>query len=195
MSLTDAAACFADRAITLQQLRAIAPHAPGSHLDFINAAMAAHEVNTPRRQAAFLAQVMFECNQGREFVEEASGAAYEGRRDLGNTQPGDGPRFKGRGAIQLTGRTNYTRASGALGVDFVAHPDWAAEPRWAYEVAGWYWHSRGLNDLADAGDFESITKRINGGLGGYSVRLEFYARAARALGCVPESGGQSGEGA
>lgn len=189
--LASTAASFADAAITLAQLRAIAPHAPDSALDPLTAAMAHWDISTPRRRAAFLAQVMFECNQGRDLVEFDDGTRYEGRRDLGNTQPGDGPRFKGRGGIQITGRTNYTRAGGALGVDLVAHPEWAADLRWAYEIAGWYWHTRNLNDAADVGNFEHITRMINGGLNGYSIRLEFYARAARALGCVPESGGES----
>lgn len=187
-SLTSAASSFADSAITLAQLRAVAPHAPDSALDPLNEAMAHWEINTPRRRAAFLAQVLFECNQGRDLVELDDGTRYEGRRDLGNTQPGDGPRFKGRGAIQLTGRTNYTRAAGVLGLDLVGHPEWAADLRWAYEIAGLYWTWHDLNAAADRGDMEAITRAINGGLNGYSIRLEFYARAARALECVPESG-------
>jgi len=172
--MADSLVCSAGsyRAITMAQLRAIAPHAPDSALDPLNAAMAHWGISTSRRQAAFLAQVMFECNQGRDLVE-----------------PGDGPRFRGRGAIQLTGRTNYTRAAGVLGVDLVAHPEWAADLRWAYEIAGLYWTWHDLNDAADDGDMEHITRAINGGLHGYQVRMEFYARAARALGCAEESGG------
>jgi len=189
--MADSLVCSAGsyRAITMAQLRAIAPHAPDSALDPLNAAMAHWGISTSRRQAAFLAQVMFECNQGRDLVELDDGTRYDGRRDLGNVQPGDGPRFRGRGAIQLTGRTNYTRAAGVLGVDLVAHPEWAADLRWAYEIAGLYWTWHDLNDAADDGDMEHITRAINGGLHGYQVRMEFYARAARALGCAEESGG------
>lgn len=86
-------------------------------------------MNTPQRQAAFISQVAEESDRFRTFEEYADGSEYEGRADLGNTQPGDGPRYKGCGAIQVTGRSNYTRMSKDLGVDFVNHPELAAAVR------------------------------------------------------------------
>ena len=101
---------------------------------------------------------------------------YEGRADLGNNQPGDGQRYCGRGLIQITGRANYAAARNrmrAIGIDcpdFEAEPEQLEEPWWAALSAADYWTSRGLNPLADAGDFEAITRRINGGLNGQADR-------------------------
>jgi putative chitinase len=94
-------------------------------------------MNTPQRQAAFISQVAEESDRFNTFEEYADGSEYNGRIGLGNTQPGDGPRFKGRGAIQVTGRSNYTQMSKDLGVDFVDHPELAAEPQWAFKTALW----------------------------------------------------------
>jgi predicted chitinase len=170
--------------ITLDQLRAIAPHAPDESLAPLNAAMSEANIDTPLRQAAFVAQVAHESNQFRQLVEDGDGWRYEGRHDLGNTVQGDGPRFRGRGYIQLTGRKNYTRASGVLGVDLVGKPELAATPQIAARVAAWYWSSRALNPLADNGDMLGITRAINGGLNGLEERLAFYRRACTALGAV-----------
>jgi putative chitinase len=85
-------------------------------------------------------------------------------------------------ALQLTGRSNYIAAGKALGLDLVDHPDMAAQPNVGFRVAGWFWVSHGLNALADARNFEEITLRINGGLNGYSVRVENYELALRVLG-------------
>lgn len=142
------------------------------------------EINTPIRQAAFLAQLCHESGQLRWFSEFASGAAYEGRKDLGNTQPGDGMRFKGRGPIQLTGRSNYKKAGAALGLDLIATPELAATPQVGFRVAGWFWKTQGLNELADLGpaSFDKITRRINGGLNGKADRDKYYAKARTVLG-------------
>lgn len=172
--------------LSVEQLRAIMPNLSLAdaqrHLPFLNAAMAEGNINTPRRQAAFLAQLAHESGQLRYFEEIASGAAYEGRRDLGNTQPGDGVRFKGRGPIQLTGRANYTAASRALGVDLVSNPHLAATPEIGFRIAQWFWNSRGLNAYADAGNFDAITYRVNGGYNGKAARDAYYARARQVLG-------------
>src|SRR5215467_14480028 len=117
--------------------------------------------------------------------EIASGAAYEGRRDLGNTQPGDGKRYKGRGPIQLTGRANYRRAGKALGLDLEKDPAKAADPAVGFRVAGWFWKTHGLNELADKGDFREITRRINGGYNGLASRQAFYKKAKEVLGVKP----------
>lgn len=143
------------------------------------------QINTPARIAAFLAQVGHESGDLKYFEEIASGDAYEGRKDLGNTQPGDGRRFKGRGPIQLTGRANYrafTQAVGSkYGVDFEANPELVAQPRWGFKAAAWYWTSRKLNALADAGNFDRITLLINGGYNGKADRDARYLTAKSAL--------------
>lgn len=145
-------------------------------------AMEAYEIKTPRRQAAFLAQLAHESGSLRYVEEIASGDAYEGREDLGNIQPGDGTRFKGRGLIQITGRSNYKDVSAELKYDFIANPEALEKPGAASFSAAWFWHSRGLNRLADIDAFEKITRKINGGLNGYADRLEHYERAKKALG-------------
>ncbi|WFR71304.1 glycoside hydrolase family 19 protein [Prescottella defluvii] len=93
------------------------------------------------RQAAFISQLVVESDSFRTFEEYASGSAYEGRSDLGNVAPGDGERYKGRGAIQVTGRHNYQSVSDYLGVDFIAHPELMSTPENAFDTAAWYWQS------------------------------------------------------
>lgn len=144
-----------------------------------------YEINTRLRVAAFLAQVGHESGRLR-YVREIWGPTlpqkrYEGRLDLGNTQPGDGERFKGRGLIQITGRTNYDQVGDALSFDFVAHPEALEQPEHAAMSAGWFWNSRKLNALADKGDFLGITKRINGGYNGQADRQALYDRALKVL--------------
>lgn len=172
--------------ITVDQLRTIMPtlaaDKAAEYLPMLNAAMAEARINTPRRQAAFLAQIAHESQELTKFEEGSSGAQYEGRRVLGNTQPGDGRRFKGRGPIQLTGRDNYTRAGRALGLDLVGNPGQAAEPSVGFRTAGWFWNDKKLNPLADRGDFRTITLRVNGGLTHLAEREAYYAAAKRALG-------------
>jgi predicted chitinase len=141
----------------------------------LNAAMREGQITTKARAAAFLAQLGHESGSLRWMEELASGAAYEGRRDLGNTQPGDGRRYKGRGPIQLTGRANYRAAGQALGLPLEAEPTLAAQPAVGFRVAVWFWTTRGLNALADRGDFDGITLRINGGYNGLSERRRRYA--------------------
>lgn len=142
-------------------------------------AMHDQQINTRRRAAMFIAQVAHESGGFIYREEIASGAAYEGRRDLGNTHPGDGVRFKGRTYIQITGRTNYREVSGALGVDFVAHPARLAEPKYAAAGAAWWWRTHGCSELADRGDFVAVTRRINGGTNGLADRQAYYRRARR----------------
>jgi putative chitinase len=148
--------------------------------------VACHEaaIVTPQRLAAFAAQLGHESGDLRWWEEIATGDAYEGRRDLGNTQPGDGRRYKGRGPIQLTGRANYRAAGAALGIDLERHPERANDPDVGFRVAAWYWSTRGLNELADVGDFTGITRRINGGLNGQADRVARLHRAVQALGGV-----------
>lgn len=171
--------------MTLDELQRVMPHA-GSRatifLPHLNAAMEEYGIDTPARQAAFLAQLAHESGSLRYVKELASGGAYEGRADLGNFEPGDGIRFKGRGLIQITGRRNYSDCATALGVDCVERPELLESPEYACKSAGWFWQSRGLNELADQGDFVRITKRINGGTNGLMDRQEQWDRAKRVLG-------------
>ena len=117
------------------------------------------------------------------FHEFASGMEYDISKNpklakgLGNVNPGDGPRYKGRGPIQLTGRNNYRACGKALGLDLEGNPDIAVQPGVAFRTAGWFWTTRGLNALADQSDYRAITKRINGGYNGYADRVKYYERA------------------
>ena len=172
--------------ITLDDLRAICVHTKAAHLEpFVeplNAAMTEFEIDAnPARGTHFLAQVAHESG-GFNYVRElASGDAYEGRDDLGNTEPGDGPRYRGRGLIQITGRANYQSCGDGLGVDLVGEPELLESPILATRSAGWFWNSRNLNELADKGDIRAITKRINGGLNAYQSRLSYLELAQQRL--------------
>lgn len=150
-------------------------------ITLLNDAMVEFEINTPLRQAAFLAQIGHESGQLRYVCELASGKEYEGRSDLGNTQVGDGVRFKGRGLIQITGRSNYIACGKALALDLMLHPELLEEPESACRSAGWFWKTRGLNELAEAGEFEKITRRINGGTNGMADRLALFQIAQKVL--------------
>lgn len=147
-------------------LRALAPRGDKAILDATARAMpgvaSEFDLNSDLRLAHFLAQLAHESAGFRTTVEYASGAAYEGRRDLGNTEPGDGKRFKGRGLIQLTGRSNYAVASKALGVDFVGNPQLAAQFPHALRVAGWYWRARKINAKADEDNLFAVSALVNG---------------------------------
>ena len=128
---------------------------------------------------AFLAQIGHESGRLKYTEELASGEAYEGRKDLGNTEQGDGVKFKGRGLIQITGRANYEKAQMALGVPLLLEPERLLQPYFAVKSACWWWQEHGLNELADKGEFEKITKRINGGLNGQEDRSYLYKRALK----------------
>ena len=143
------------------------------------------KINTPKRVAAFLAQVGTESGDFKYFEELASGDKYEGRKDLGNTQKGDGRRYKGRGPIQLTGRANYrafTKAIGTkYGVDFEKNPELLATPKWGFKAAAWFWNMRNLNQYADQGNIDAVSYRVNGGWNGRDERRKRYATATQAL--------------
>jgi putative chitinase len=152
-------------------------------------AMREYQIDTKIRQAAFLGQIGHESMQ-LACVRELWGPTesqvkYEGDALLGNSEPGDGKRYLGRGLIQITGRVNYRTCSTALFGDegvLLKHPERLEEPILAARSAGWFWRSRCLNDLADRDDYARITKRINGGMLGFKERLEFWKRARIALG-------------
>lgn len=156
-------------------------------LPFVVAAMQEFCIDTPARQAAFLAQIGHESGGLHWLVElwgpTASQTRYETRYDIGNVQPGDGFKFRGRGIVQITGRTNYERAGAALGVNLIDHPELLGEPELACRSAAWFWKAHGCNELADTGNFEAVTRRINGGLNGYAERLGLWVKAKAVLAC------------
>lgn len=171
--------------VSEDQLQAIYPFArkriPGFLLP-LNAAMQNYGVHDPSQMAMFLAQVGHESGQLRYVEEIASGAAYEGRVDLGNIHPGDGPRFKGRGLIQVTGRNNYAAFSTDYFQDLrlLDHPEMLAEIEPACASAGWFWQSHGLNRFAE--DILRCTRKINGGINGLEERTRLWTVARHVLG-------------
>ena len=179
--------------LTESQLRRIMPNLAlakcQAYLPHLNQAMREHAVDSALRTAAFVAQLAHESGEFR-YMEELWGPTaaqrrYEPASDLatrlGNRDPGDGRRYKGRGPIQITGRYNYQKYGALLGVDLVAGPELAATPAIAFATAGLFWISNGLNALADAQRFETITRRINGGVNGLAERQRYYARALEVL--------------
>jgi len=148
----------------------------------LNSAMQEFQIVTPEREAAFLAQLAHESGQLRYWKELASGEAYEGRLDLGNTEPGDGVRYKGRGPIQITGRANYRTCGTALNLPLITSPELLEMPENGFRSAAWFWHWKGLNQLADVNNFKLITRKINGGYNGMTDRLGYWQRAKHVLG-------------
>lgn len=144
-------------------------------------------IDTELRIAHFLAQIGHECDNYCTTREYASGAAYEGRTDLGNTRPGDGRRFCGRGLIQNTGRANarsftlWIRALIPDAPDFESEPALMEDFPWAAWTAIWFWTVKMLNVLADRDDLIGITRVINGGRNGLADRTEKLSRAKAAL--------------
>ena len=171
--------------ITATQLLAIMPNAKKRYdkfLPYINRYADKFEINTLMRMAHFLAQIAQESGELRYTQEIASGRAYEGRKDLGNTHKGDGVRFKGRGLMQITGRMNYRACGKYCGFDLENNPQMLEQPLWAVESAMWFFSVyKNLNSLADADDIENITKKINGGLNGFDERKLYLRRAKKAL--------------
>lgn len=185
--------------LTAAQLRSIAgPKAAA----FITAGIVANldwidrfGIDRPHRLAHFLCQLGHESDRFHTTTEYASGSAYEGRRDLGNTQRGDGKRFRGRGLIQCTGRANareftaWMRAIDPACPDFESDAELLAAFPWALYSAVWYWETRKLSAYADQNNIEMITRRINGGLNGYEDRIALYTRTALVLLGYPMTAG------
>jgi len=168
-------------------------------VDPLNETFAKYDISTPKRQAAFIGQCMHESG-GFKFLKEnlnysakalmatwpsrfpdidtaekyehqpekIAGKVYVGR--MGNQTEEDAKKYIGRGLIQLTGKENYANCGLGLGVDLLGNPDWLATPKYAALSAGWYWNKRGLNALADIGDIDGMTKKINGGSIGIADR-------------------------
>ena len=158
-------------------------------------------IDTSLRLCHFLAQLAHESAHFQVTREFASGKAYEGRKDLGNTQPGDGPLYRGRGLIQTTGRANYRQATTAIrklnasAPDFEANPVALEEFPWALLAGITYWQSRNINSAADRDDVVRVTELINGGHLGLDERKEYLARAKKIWmsGAAPQAatGGQA----
>jgi len=180
--------------ITAQQLLQILPNArsqAGVFESALNLAMDRFQINTRLRMAAFIAQVGHESGQF-QYVKELGGDQYLSKYDigtlaksLGNTPEadGDGQKYRGRGLIQITGHDNYLACSKALFGDdrLLRTPELLEQAEWACKSAAWFWNSRNLNALADAGDIETITRRINGGLNGMQDRLNLWTKATKVL--------------
>src|SRR5262245_23382334 len=182
---TSAGATRLTESMLRQIMPRIRPASCTAYARFLQQAMDEFSISTPARTAAFLAQLAHESGQLR-YMEEIWGPTpaqcrYEPVSSLaarlGNTEPGDGKRFKGRGPIQLTGRANYRRYGRVLRVDLIGQPELAATPQVGFRVAGLFWRQNGLNELADAQRFKAITRRINGGFNGLADRINFYERA------------------
>ena len=184
--------------ITQQQLLQILPNAgkqAGVFASALTLAMDKYQINTRLRMAAFIAQVGHESGQFRH-VRELGGNQYLSKYDtgtlakrLGNTPEadGDGQKFRGRGLIQITGYDNYLACSKSLFGDdrLLRTPELLEQAEWAAASAAWFWDSRRLNELADVGRFEAITRRINGGTNGLAEREKFYQRALKV--CAPQN--------
>jgi putative chitinase len=159
----------------------------------LDAALEEFEINTPKRAAAFLAQLAHESAQLVYMEEIASGAAYDNRKDLGNTAAvaiaaakaagtTPGRFYKGHGPIQITGYFNHKKVGEALGIDAVHSPELLATAEYGFRAAGYFWYTHGLNALADQLKFIAITKVINGGTNGLKDREQFYDAAKLVLG-------------
>lgn len=166
--------------ITKEMLRQLAPRANDAiitHLaENLDAQLSIYGINTYLRICHFLAQAAHESAGFKVLEEYASGAAYEGRKDLGNVKPGDGKRYKGRGIFQLTGRANYRVMGQKLGVNLEGNPALASDPLISIKTACEYWNSRNLSAYADLDDVMTITKRINGGYNGLDDRKLYLQR-------------------
>ena len=175
--------------IKIEQLNQLMPAAPSATLasviEPLNNTCAEFSINTPQRIAAFLSQLAHESGELRWMNEIWGPTEAQHRYEppsklaarLGNTQPGDGKRYRGRGPIQLTGRANYKIAGAALALPLEDNPDLVATPAVGIRVAGWFWNSKDLNTLADQNNYLGITRRINGGTNGLADRTKYWERA------------------
>lgn len=191
--------------ITVDILKAIAPGSKKTNYKLLpdlarwmNEWFPHFEIDTPQELRHILAQLAHESDSFNTLEEYASGKAYEGRKDLGNINAGDGVKFKGRGAIQTTGRGNYYQLGLILHKPemFIDNPELLEAPQWGVWSAGVYWQTRHLNDIANMPDtatiyvkkrnwnlspIEYITWRVNGAQNGIDQRIKFYERAKKVI--------------
>ena len=187
--------------ITEEQLKKIYKNGKADKLklycEAFNKVWPEFEITTPKRMAAFLGQVGVESGELKFDKElpskwnkkdpkdpnEPVGTLYEGRKPLGNTQAGDGPKFIGRGVLQLTGRANYTDYSKKLGIDLVSFPEMACEPSVSVKIACQYFKDRKLMEAADKWDLDTITEKVNGKAKlHHEQRVAFSETALKVLG-------------
>jgi putative chitinase len=170
--------------MTLDQLRQICPYNAERAAAFVQPltdAMQEFGITTARQQAAFIAQVAHETGEFRYMREIGSGVEYEGRKDLGNTKPGDGPLYKGGGGLMGTGRDFYTWCGPVLGIDLVLQPSRIEVPEYAMRSAGAFWQRRKLSDYADVDHFGALTHAINGGYNGLDPRIAYWLSCRKML--------------
>ena len=184
--------------VTVEQLNKILPSNKAFYpkfIEYLNDTMYEYDITTPNRIHTFIAQLLHESGGFRYVKEIASGEAYDGRLNLGNTQKGDGVKFKGRGLIQTTGRSNYAITSqGLFGDDrLLENPELLETPENATRSAGFFWDRNNLNTIADNPDskysskgvkynaFEWLTKKINGGQNGLADRKKYYEAAKKYI--------------
>ncbi len=170
---------------SVTELAELFPRAKPGILEAIDAvAIQLAHLNTQVRLAYFLAQCAHESG-GFQFTKELGGekylSRYEGRRDLGNTSPGDGVRYCGRGIIQVTGKANYIACGQWIGLPIVEQPELLEEVGPAVRSACWYWMTRNLNQTADLQNFVQTTKKINGGKNGLASRQEWLRKIQGAF--------------
>lgn len=141
-------------------------------------------ITTSLRVAHWIAQATHE-TEGFRYLTEIGGssyfAKYDGRADLGNTHPGDGFTYRGRGIFQITGRWNYAHFGVEIGQPLEAQPNLAAQPAIAVAIACKYWTERDIGPIADADDIEGVTRKINGGLNGLDERETILNRVKAIL--------------
>lgn len=171
--------------LTTDQIKKICPSAQKINIDkylsLLNGAMIRYDINTPHRVASFLAQILHESGGFMYVKEIASGKAYEGRKDLGNTVEGYGVKYKGRGLIQNTGFFNYKQLAKDFAIDLINKPELLETPKWAVEAACHFWKSHNLNEICETHDVTKVTKIINGGKNGLAERIHYFEKAIDTL--------------
>jgi putative chitinase len=189
---TEAKADSERQIVNAQTMREVAPTFTGAQAAsqakiiaeagaVLAATLESYDITSRLRIAHFLGQTCVESAGYRTTEEFASGREYEGRTDLGNTQKGDGPRYKGRGLLQLTGRANYADYGKAFGVDLVNNPTLAAQPALSLKIACEYWKRHNINVDCDRDDVQAVTRKVNGGLNGLTDRIAFTRKAKAAV--------------
>jgi putative chitinase len=150
---------------------------------WLTEAMIEFDIDTPLRQAYFLGPDIAHESGSLQYTSEiASGAAYEGRRDLGNDEPGDGIRYKGHGLIQTTGKANHFRVADYFGLAREGIVEWLQTPEGASRSAGLFWRDNNLSESADRDDIRTHTRILNGGYNGLNDRIQRLAEAKKGLG-------------
>lgn len=151
-------------------------------LQDLNACLARYQINTIASMRHFLSQIAHESGGLRWLKELADGTAYESRKDLGNVNPGDGPKYKGAGAIQLTGRANYAAFAQEIGDPKVMEGCEYVAKTYPFSSAGFWWHNNEMNVLCDRGaTIEEVTFRVNGGYNGLDDRKQYYEKARKVI--------------